>query len=146
MRATPSPFDNNGRRLPGRRAWVKSAVLTVAAAMTLSSRGRSEVAGGTARDASNQPSDKATPAFGNKMVGFMLAHEQFTVPQLIELGIAAEQAGFDLLATSDHLQPWRMWHKVCLQRWPSRDEISRQSSGASPRRPDWRRTKLLKSG
>jgi G6PDH family F420-dependent oxidoreductase len=37
----------------------------------------------------------------------MLAHEQFTVPQLVELGIAAEQAGFDFVATSDHLQPWQ---------------------------------------
>jgi F420-dependent hydroxymycolic acid dehydrogenase len=38
------------------------------------------------------------------MIGFMLAHEQFPVPELIEIGPAAEQAGFDLLATSDHLQ------------------------------------------
>jgi alkanesulfonate monooxygenase SsuD/methylene tetrahydromethanopterin reductase-like flavin-dependent oxidoreductase (luciferase family) len=37
----------------------------------------------------------------------MLAHEQFTVPQLVELGTAAEQAGFDFVATSDHLQPWQ---------------------------------------
>ena len=37
----------------------------------------------------------------------MLAHEQFTVPQLVELGAAAEQAGFDFVATSDHLQPWQ---------------------------------------
>ena len=41
------------------------------------------------------------------MVGFMLAHEQFPAPQLVEFGVAAEQAGFDLLATSDHLQPWQ---------------------------------------
>jgi hypothetical protein len=40
-------------------------------------------------------------------VGFMLAHEQFTVPQLVELGVADEQAGFDFVATSDHLQPWQ---------------------------------------
>jgi hypothetical protein len=38
-------------------------------------------------------------------VGFMLAHEQFTVPQLVELGVAAEQAGFAFVVTSDHLQP-----------------------------------------
>jgi TAT-translocated FGD2 family F420-dependent dehydrogenase len=37
----------------------------------------------------------------------MLGHEQFTVPQLVEFGATAEQAGFDLLATSDHLQPWQ---------------------------------------
>lgn len=42
-----------------------------------------------------------------RMVGFMLGHEQFTVPQLVEYGAAAQHAGFDLLATSDHLQPWQ---------------------------------------
>jgi TAT-translocated FGD2 family F420-dependent dehydrogenase len=41
------------------------------------------------------------------MMGFMLPHEQFPVTQLVELGAAAENAGFDLLATSDHLQPWQ---------------------------------------
>jgi TAT-translocated FGD2 family F420-dependent dehydrogenase len=40
-------------------------------------------------------------------MGFMLAHEQFTIPQLLDLGSAAERAGFGLLATSDHLQPWQ---------------------------------------
>jgi hypothetical protein len=37
----------------------------------------------------------------------MLAYEQCTMPQLVELGIAAAQAGFDFVATSDHLQPWQ---------------------------------------
>ncbi len=41
------------------------------------------------------------------MMGFMLAHEQFRVPELVDLGVAAEQAGFDLLAASDHFQPWQ---------------------------------------
>lgn len=41
------------------------------------------------------------------MLGFMLAHEQFLLPQLIDSAIAAEKAGFDLLATSDHFQPWQ---------------------------------------
>jgi TAT-translocated FGD2 family F420-dependent dehydrogenase len=48
-----------------------------------------------------------TPSIMKPMVGFMLAHEQFTVPELVQLGTTAEQAGFDLLATSDHLQPWQ---------------------------------------
>jgi TAT-translocated FGD2 family F420-dependent dehydrogenase len=42
-----------------------------------------------------------------RLMGFMLPHEQFTVPELVELGAAAEKAGFDLLATSDHFQPWQ---------------------------------------
>jgi TAT-translocated FGD2 family F420-dependent dehydrogenase len=46
-------------------------------------------------------------AFRRQMVGFTLAHEQFKVPELVELGAAAERAGFDVLATSDHRQPWQ---------------------------------------
>ena len=41
------------------------------------------------------------------MIGFVLAHEQFTVPDLVRNGALASQAGFQLLATSDHLQPWQ---------------------------------------
>ncbi len=41
------------------------------------------------------------------MMGFMLPHEQFRVPELVELGAHAEQAAFDLLATSNHFQPWQ---------------------------------------
>jgi TAT-translocated FGD2 family F420-dependent dehydrogenase len=54
------------------------------------------------------PSSRPPATFGSKhALGFMLAHEQFTVPQLVEFGAAAEQAGFDFVATSDHLQPWQ---------------------------------------
>jgi TAT-translocated FGD2 family F420-dependent dehydrogenase len=42
-----------------------------------------------------------------RMMGFMLPHEQFPVTELVQFGTAAEQAGFDLLATSDHFQPWQ---------------------------------------
>jgi len=107
MRVSPSYFDDDELRLLGRRAWEKSAVMTAASTMALSSRARSDATNRTSRENPSKQSDKATPAFGNKMVGFMLAHEQFPVAHLIELGIAAEQAGFDLLATSDHLQPWQ---------------------------------------
>jgi TAT-translocated FGD2 family F420-dependent dehydrogenase len=41
------------------------------------------------------------------LIGYMLAHEQFPVPELAEIGVAAARAGFGLLATSDHLQPWQ---------------------------------------
>jgi TAT-translocated FGD2 family F420-dependent dehydrogenase len=42
-----------------------------------------------------------------QMTGFMLAHEQFPASELIKLGQSASAAGFDVLATSDHLQPWQ---------------------------------------
>src|SRR5690349_4099826 len=45
------------------------------------------------------PSNVRISPWHKGQVGFMLAHEQFTVPQLVELGAAAEQAGFDFIAT-----------------------------------------------
>jgi F420-dependent hydroxymycolic acid dehydrogenase len=40
-------------------------------------------------------------------LGFVLAHEQFPAPHLVDLGAHAEQAGFDELWTSDHFHPWQ---------------------------------------
>jgi F420-dependent hydroxymycolic acid dehydrogenase len=48
-----------------------------------------------------------TPDFKSPMMGYMLPHEQFTLDELVELGTLAEKAGFDLLANSDHFQPWQ---------------------------------------
>jgi TAT-translocated FGD2 family F420-dependent dehydrogenase len=53
------------------------------------------------------PAAPAERDFRRKMVGYMLAHEQFAVPELVQLGALASQSGFHLLATSDHLQPWQ---------------------------------------
>jgi F420-dependent hydroxymycolic acid dehydrogenase len=39
--------------------------------------------------------------------GFVLSHEQFPSPRLLELGEAAEAAGFDEVWTSDHFHPWQ---------------------------------------
>jgi TAT-translocated FGD2 family F420-dependent dehydrogenase len=54
---------------------------------------------------------------GEKLVGFMLAHEQFTAAQLTNLGASAVQAGFGLLATSDHFQPWQANEGHCGEAW-----------------------------
>ena len=39
------------------------------------------------------------------LIGYMLAHEQFTIPQIADIGVGAANSGFGLLATSDHFQP-----------------------------------------
>lgn len=39
-------------------------------------------------------------------IGFVLSHEQFPPTELLEYGVAAEQAGFDCIWTSDHFHPW----------------------------------------
>jgi TAT-translocated FGD2 family F420-dependent dehydrogenase len=93
-----------------RRTLLKAAGLFVGASML----SKSTVAG--QMDTSGTHAG-TPPAIGQKMIGFMLAHEQFPVPELVELGIAAEQAGFDLLATSDHLQPWQSNEAHCGEAW-----------------------------
>ncbi|WP_420112258.1 glucose-6-phosphate dehydrogenase (coenzyme-F420) [Pseudactinotalea sp.] len=39
--------------------------------------------------------------------GYKASAEQFSPSHLLELGLMAEQAGFDSVFISDHLQPWR---------------------------------------
>ncbi|WP_204081452.1 F420-dependent hydroxymycolic acid dehydrogenase [Mycobacterium riyadhense] len=51
------------------------------------------------------PSGLAPPS--GKGVGFVLAHEQFRTDQLVAQAQAAEQAGFQYVWASDHLQPWQ---------------------------------------
>lgn len=58
-----------------------------------------------------------TGTWRQKQVGIQLAHEQFTVPELLEFGSLAEQAGFDVLAASDHLQPWQANEGHAGQAW-----------------------------
>src|SRR5690348_6602182 len=55
----------------------------------------------------NAASVTRTSDIRQRMIGYMLAHEQFPVPDLVRMGAAAPDAGFHLLATSDHLQPWQ---------------------------------------
>jgi TAT-translocated FGD2 family F420-dependent dehydrogenase len=40
-------------------------------------------------------------------IGYVAAHEQFPVSQLLDLTVGAEQAGFDAMWTSDHFHPWQ---------------------------------------
>jgi TAT-translocated FGD2 family F420-dependent dehydrogenase len=52
-----------------------------------------------------------------KTIGFMLGHEQFRVPELVDIGAHAAGAGFGLLATSDHFQPWQANEGHAGQAW-----------------------------
>ena len=40
-------------------------------------------------------------------LGYKASAEQFPPRRLLDLATAAERAGFDLVWTSDHFQPWR---------------------------------------
>ena len=97
-----------------RRKFVKLAAGSALAvsAVARSAKGNAQESGSASSASrpeagSSSKQSTATPPITSPMIGFMLAHEQFPVPELVQLGVAAEQAGFDLLATSDHLQPWQ---------------------------------------
>jgi len=71
--------------------------------------------------------DRIEPSWLARQVGFQLAHEQFPVPELVDLGIAADQAGFDLLAVSDHFQPWQANEGHSGQAWVTMSAIGQRT-------------------
>ncbi len=97
MQASSDKFLPSAQTLIDRRSLLKSVALFGASALHAP----------RSLASSSEKSESSTTPFNKRMVGFMLAHEQFPVPRLIEIGVQAEEAGFDLLATSDHLQPWQ---------------------------------------
>ncbi len=118
MEVPPSYATVKQAQLPGRRIWLKSAAATLASAYALPS---------LVTAASNQNSGRSEKAIESKMVGFMLAHEQFIVPQVVDIGISAEQAGFDLLATSDHFQPWQANEGHSGEAWATLGALSQRT-------------------
>jgi F420-dependent hydroxymycolic acid dehydrogenase len=109
----PPHYDAAGPSSVDRRTVLKSAGTFLAASAL-----------GTTLDASSSnPAPQgashrvANGSLRKGMISFMLPHEQFTVPELVDLGVHAEQAGFDVLATSDHLQPWQANERHAGEAW-----------------------------
>lgn len=99
---------------------------SIQSALGLISSGRRYAA--SQEDNSNMNTrQSATHAWLPRQVGFQLAHEQFTVPELVELGIAADKAGFDLLAVSDHFQPWQANEAHSGQAWITMSAIGQRT-------------------
>ncbi|HXC90814.1 MAG TPA: TIGR03557 family F420-dependent LLM class oxidoreductase [Stellaceae bacterium] len=102
--------------VPSRRQLLQSTPALIAAA-GIPGAASAQSAPATASEPRAQPTQPATRLQGTKIVGFMLAHEQFPVPELVRLGGSAAKAGFGALATSDHLQPWQANERHCGQAW-----------------------------
>lgn len=86
---------------PGRRNLLKfAAVMATASPLGVA-------AAQPAATAPNRSRQLANGTIGKGLIGYMLAHEQFPVQELVGIGNQAAQGGFHLLATSDHLQPWQ---------------------------------------
>ncbi len=90
------------------------------------------IAGAVAQSATHIPAtvSSATKAFNSKMIGFVLAQEQFPVTELVRLGASASKAGFDLLATSDHFQPWQANEGNAGQAWITLGALGGQAGSA----------------
>ncbi len=100
---------------PSRRQLLKStpAVLTAAGAMIGPALAQPRSGSTQQQNASARVADLRN----SNIVGYMLAHEQFPVPELVQIGSDAAQAGFGALATSDHLQPWQANEGHSGQAW-----------------------------
>jgi F420-dependent hydroxymycolic acid dehydrogenase len=126
QQSPPGPID--------RRSWLKSAIAFLGLSsfrVVQSATARIEKNSQTApaREAQNDMNTQDPIAFSwlARQVGFQLAHEQFVVPELVELGIAADQAGFDLLAVSDHFQPWQANEGHSGQAWITMSAIGQRT-------------------
>ena len=74
---------------------LMSAAGGVAHAASAPAGGAEVFASSSLRQSGGEGGPMTTSSIRKPMIGFMLAHEQFPVPELVELGAMAEQAGFD---------------------------------------------------
>jgi F420-dependent hydroxymycolic acid dehydrogenase len=111
---------------PGRRRLLKFAAL-VASASPLGVAA-AQPAGTTTLARPQVDKQRQSSGIGKGVIGFMLAHEQFPVHELVELGNQAANGGFHLLATSDHLQPWQANEGHSGQAWVTLGALSSQVS------------------
>jgi F420-dependent hydroxymycolic acid dehydrogenase len=82
----------------------RGVLRTGAALLTAASAGHAvSVTRALAAPSARQAATTLSPG----QIAFVLSHEQFTVPELVELAVAAEAEGFDGVWASDHLQPWQ---------------------------------------
>jgi TAT-translocated FGD2 family F420-dependent dehydrogenase len=98
-----------------RRQMLKSALVTAVCA-GLPAASEAAAQGGNSAAAAARPMSHSG-GLSKGMVAFTLAHEQFPAPELIRHGASAEKAGFDVLATSDHFQPWQANERHAGQAW-----------------------------
>jgi TAT-translocated FGD2 family F420-dependent dehydrogenase len=74
-----------------------------------------------------QPAQREVGGLRKGMFSFMLAHEQFPVPELVQLGALASRSGFQVLSTSDHFQPWQADEGHAGQAWVTMAALGAQA-------------------
>ena len=115
---------------PSRREILKSTTAFMAAAGAVSTAAAAQPPTNTATQQAENANRPASSLQHNRLLGYMLAHEQFTVPELVRIGDWATHAGFNLLATSDHLQPWQANEGHCGQAWVTLGAVGERTNPA----------------
>jgi F420-dependent hydroxymycolic acid dehydrogenase len=107
----------------GRRRMLKSGLMVALGA------GVSAMAMAGAPGSTSSASRGTVPSgtLSKGMLAFTLSHEQFPAPELVQLGVAAEQAGFDMVATSDHFQPWQANERHSGLAWVTLGALGQQT-------------------
>jgi F420-dependent hydroxymycolic acid dehydrogenase len=114
-----------------RRHMLKSGLLmAIGAGLPAASPVSAQGAGGVSAAPAPSRAQSHSGSLSKGMVGFMLAHEQFPAPELIRLGTSADSAGFDLLATSDHFQPWQANERHSGQAWVTLGALGQRTQRA----------------
>ncbi len=76
--------------------------------VTRTGSGTGRTDGATTTQSETQPEiERPTQRRNGVHIGFVLSSEQFPSPELVRLGKRAEDAGFDMVWTSDHFHPWQ---------------------------------------
>lgn len=113
--------------VPGRRNLLKLAAV-MATASPLGVAAAQPASTTTLARPQRNEQGQSSGRIGKGLIGYMLAHEQFPVHELVELGNQAASGGFHLLATSDHLQPWQANEGHSGQAWVTLGALSSQVS------------------
>jgi F420-dependent hydroxymycolic acid dehydrogenase len=114
-------------RSPERRSILKSSAMLLGASM-FAGDAMGMMSDGEPQSSSGASANGEVAELRKPLIGFMLPHEQFPVPELVQSGIACEQAGFDLVATSDHLQPWQTNEGHAGEAWVTFGALSQKTN------------------
>jgi TAT-translocated FGD2 family F420-dependent dehydrogenase len=136
MKDLPAPLREHRFGFINRRSLLKAAI-SFLGATRFEGILQAAIDAGTGEKSGNTPAqeaqgnmntqDRIESSWLTRQIGFQLAHEQFPVPELVELGVAADQAGFDLLAVSDHFQPWQVNEGHSGQAWVTMSAIGQRT-------------------
>src|SRR5581483_8178675 len=118
-------YEENLSFMLDRRTMLKSAGAVPGA--TLMTNSIASASGGGELRQTAESTNRSTSPLRKSLIGFQLSFEQFPVPQLLELGIACEEAGFDVITFSDHLQPWQANEGHAGQAWLTMGAIGQRT-------------------